>query len=120
MEELCEEVVEVGRVSDRVMAVVVVFLGDVLRLIYGYDPQSGRSLEEKNCFYYALKGEWYTHSAGDSVMCLGGFSRHIGRHIDRFCEVHGGYGVGQRNLEGRMLFESCLGKELCVSSTWFN
>ena len=45
--ELCDKVVEVGRVSDRVMTVVVVFEEDVLRLICGYTPQSGRSLEEK-------------------------------------------------------------------------
>ena len=32
--------------------------------------------------------------------------------------MHGGHGVGQRNLEGRMLLESCLEKELCVSNTW--
>ena len=40
-EELCEKVVEVGRVSDRVMTVVVVFEEDVLRLICGFAPQSG-------------------------------------------------------------------------------
>ena len=33
--------------------------------------------------------------------------------------MHGGYGVGQRNLEGRMLLEFCLEKELYVSNTWF-
>ena len=32
--------------------------------------------------------------------------------------MHGGYGVDQRNLEGRMLIEFCLEKELCVSNTW--
>ena len=32
--------------------------------------------------------------------------------------MHGGYGVGQRNLEGRMLLEFCLEKELYVSNTW--
>ena len=48
-------------------------------------------------------------------MFLGDFDRHVGRHID--C-VHGWYGVGQRNLEGRMLLECCLWKELCVSSTF--
>ena len=40
--EMCEEVVEVRRVSVRVMTVVV-FEGDLLRLIYGYTPQIGRS-----------------------------------------------------------------------------
>ena len=39
------------------------------------------------------------HSADDLVMCLGDFNGHVGRHI----YVHRRYGVGQRNLEGRML-----------------
>ena len=49
-------------------------------------------------------------------MCLGDFIGHIGRHFDG---VHAGYGVGQRNLEGRMLLEFCLEKELRVSNTLF-
>ena len=36
--------------------------------------------------------------------------------IDGF---HGGYGVSLMNLEGRMLLEFCLEKELYVSNTWF-
>ena len=52
-------------------------------------------------------------------MCLGDFNGHVGRHIDGFDGVHGILGVGQRNLEGRILLEFCLEKELCVSNTWF-
>ena len=48
-EELCEKVVEVRRVSERVM-IVVVLEEDVLRLICGCAPQSGRSLEVKRVF----------------------------------------------------------------------
>ena len=48
MEELCEEVEEVRRVSDSVMTVVV-FEGDVLRLISGYALRS-RSLEKNGLF----------------------------------------------------------------------
>ena len=59
------------------------------------------------------------HSAADIVMFLGDFNGHIGRHIDGSHGVHGGYGVGQRNLKGRMLLEFCLEEELCVSNTWF-
>ena len=40
-EELCEKVVEVRRISDRLMNVVV-FEEDVLRLICGYALQRGR------------------------------------------------------------------------------
>ena len=56
-EELCEKVVEVRRVSDRVMAVVLVFEEYVLRLISRYALQSGRHLEEKQSLYDELKGE---------------------------------------------------------------
>ena len=56
-------------------------------------------MEEKQSFYDWLKGELDMHSAGDLVMCLGDFNGHVGRHIDGFDGVHGGYGVGQRNLE---------------------
>ena len=48
----------------------------------------------------------------DLVMCLGDFNG----HVDGF---DGDYGVGQRNLEGRILLEFRLEKELCVSNTWF-
>ena len=60
------------------MAVVLVFEEDVLRLICEYAPQSDRS------FYDERKGEWDMHSADDFVMCFGDFNGHIGRHIDGF------------------------------------
>ena len=58
------------------------------------------------------------HSADDLVMCLVDYNGYIGKHIDGFDGVNGGYGVCQRNLKERML-EFCLEKESCVSSTWF-
>ena len=67
-DELCEKVVEVRRVSDRLMSVFVVFEEDVLRLICGYAPQSGSGFEENHSFYDELKGELYMHCAGDLVM----------------------------------------------------
>ena len=60
--------------------------------------------------------EWDFHSAGDLVKCMGDINGHVGRHIYGFL---GGYGVGQRTLEGRMLQVFCLEKELFVSNTWF-
>ena len=53
-EEQCEKMASVRRVSDRVMTSVVVFEEDVLRLMCGHVPQSGRCLEEKQSFSYVL------------------------------------------------------------------
>ena len=73
---------EVRRVSDRVMTLVVE--DDVLRLICGYAPKSGRCLEEKQSFYDELKCEWDMNSADDLVMCLSDINGHIGRYIYSF------------------------------------
>ena len=94
-EELCEEMMEVKRINDRVLTLIVVFEEDVLRLICGYAPQCGRCLEEKQSFYDELKCERDMHSADDLVMCLVDFNGHVCRHIDDFDGVHGGYGVGK-------------------------
>ena len=69
MDKLCGKVVEVRRVTDRVMTIVVVLEEDVLRLICGYVPQSGRRFEEKHYFYDELKCKRDMHSADDLVMC---------------------------------------------------
>ena len=47
-EELCEKVVEVRRVNDRVMAVVLIFEEDMLRLICRYAPRSRKISATKN------------------------------------------------------------------------
>ena len=109
MEELCEKVVEVRRVSDRMMEDVVAFEENVLRLI------CGRCLEEKQSFHDELKGEWDWHSTDDLLMCFGDINGHTGRHIDGFNVIHGGYGVGTWK---KLLLEFCLEEELCVSNAW--
>ena len=42
------------------------------------------------------------HNADDLAVCVGDFNGHVGGHTDVFYGVHGGRGVGQRNLEERM------------------
>ena len=38
--------------------------------------------------------------------------------VDGFEGVHGGNGIGEQNLEGRLL-KFCHQKDLCVTDTWF-
>ena len=58
------------------------------------------------------------HNVNGLVMCLGDINGHVGMHTDGFDSIHVEYDNGERNLEGRMLLEFCLEKELCVSSIW--
>ena len=47
---LCDKMLEVGTVSDRLVAIVFVFEEGVERLICGYAPQGGRGLGGKQSF----------------------------------------------------------------------
>ena len=39
--------------------------------------------------------------------------------IEGYEDVHGGSGLGERNVEGKMMLEFSDKKELCVANTWF-
>ena len=55
---------------------------------------------------------------GDLVLGMGDFNGRVGKRIEGHEDVHGGNGIGERNVEGKML-EFCDEKELCVANTWF-
>ena len=110
-EELCEKVVEIGRKSDRVMAVVLVFVEQVKRVACAYASQVARSECEKDQLYNDMAGEWDMQIPGEVVLGLGDFNGHVVRRIDGFEGVHGEYGIGKRNVEGRRLLEFCDKKE---------
>ena len=68
-EELCEKMVDVRRVSDRVMAVLLFFEEGVMRLFVGMLRKVKEDFE-KNCCYGELKCERDMHSADDLIICL--------------------------------------------------
>ena len=115
-EELCEKVVEVRRRSDRVKTVLMVLEEEVLRIICVYGPQRGRTAAEKEHFFDDLRSEWDLHSVGEIVLGMGDFNRHVGKWIEGYEDVHGGNGIGERNVKGKMLFYD--EKGLCVANTW--
>ena len=57
---------------------------------------------------------------GELVLDMGDFNEHVGRRIEGYEGVHGGNGLGERNVEGKMFLEFCYEKELSVANTsWF-
>ena len=110
-EELCKKVVEVRRRSDRVMTVVMMLEEEVLRIMC--------MVQRVEHFYDDLRSEWDMQSVGELVLGMGDFNGHVGKRIEGYEDVHGGYGIGERNVEEKMLLEFCDEKELCVANTWF-
>ena len=55
-EELAESVLEVKRVSDRLMAMKLEVKGSILNTVSAYAPQVNNSMEEKNDFWEDLDG----------------------------------------------------------------
>ena len=53
------------------------------------------------------------------VLVLGDFNCHVGKLIDGFEGIHGGYGFGAQNVEGRMILELCEEKDLRAANSWF-
>ena len=58
-------------------------------------------------------------NANKLVLGLGDFNGHVGKCAEGIEGIHGGYGIGKRNAEGRMLLDFCHQKELCVANTWY-
>ena len=52
------------------------------------------------------------------VLGLGDFNGQVGKCAEGFESIHGGYGIGKINAEGRMFLDFCDHKELCVANTW--
>ena len=98
---------------------VLAFQEEVIGVICAYAPQVGRSECKKDQFYNDMTSEWDLQNPSEMVLGLGDFNGHVGRQIHGFEGVHGGYGIGKRNVEGRRLLEFCDEKELCVANTRF-
>ena len=97
-EELCENVVEVRRRCDSVMAIALVFTEEVVRVICAYAPQSGKPDSEKERFHEEMACEWSMANANDVVLGLGDFNGQVGKCAEGFEGIQEGYGIGKEML----------------------
>jgi hypothetical protein len=114
-----DKVLEVNRFSARLMVVRVMIGKSVLNLISVYAPQVGRSMDEKVEFYNSLRKVLVTIKDSEYLVVCGDFNGHVGKDVEGFDGVHGGFGFGSRNLEGEMLLEFADACNLAVANTWF-
>ena len=118
-ERWIESVIEVRRVSERLLVVRVAIGSSVLNVVCAYAPQVGRSHEEKEEFLVMFGKTLDGISEMERLVVGGDFNCHVGAAVEGYEGVHGGHGFGQRNVEGEMLLEMAGALGLVVVNTWF-
>ncbi|KAK3559970.1 hypothetical protein QTP86_033667, partial [Hemibagrus guttatus] len=117
-EEFVRNVLEVKRVSDRVMSLKLEIEGVMLNVVSGYAPQVGCELEEKERFWSELDEVMESIPTGERVVIGADFNGHVGEG-NTGDEVMGKFGVKERNLEGQMVVDFAKRMDMAVVNTYF-
>ncbi|KAK3536294.1 hypothetical protein QTP86_001395 [Hemibagrus guttatus] len=118
-EEFVRNVLEVKRVSDRVMSLKLEIEGVMLNVVSGYAPQIGCELEEKERFWSELDEVMESIPTGERVVIGADFNGHVGEGNTGDEEVNGKFGVKERNLEGQMVVDFAKRMDMGVVNTYF-
>ncbi|KAK3557054.1 hypothetical protein QTP70_024466, partial [Hemibagrus guttatus] len=117
--EFVRNVLEVKRVSDRVMSLKLEIEGVMLNVVSGYAPQVGCELEEKERFWSELDEVMERIPTGERVVIGADFNGHVGEGNTGDEEVMGKFGVKERNLEGQMVVDFAKRMDMAVVNTYF-
>ncbi|VFQ71548.1 unnamed protein product [Cuscuta campestris] len=117
--ELREFVVEVKRISDRLMVIKLVLGECAINVVSAYAPHAGLEDEVKREFWDALDGVVVGFPLTEKVIIGGDFNGHIGDSAEGFKDVHGGFGFGSRNPAGVSLLEFARASDMVVANSCF-
>ncbi|MCJ8728839.1 hypothetical protein PDJAM_G00009160 [Pangasius djambal] len=118
-EEFGRNVLEVKRVTDRVMSLKSEIEGVMLNVVSGYAPQVGCELEEKERFWSELDEVIESIPMGERVVIGADFNGHVGEGNTGDEEVMGKVVVKERNLEGQMVVDFAKRMDMAVVNTYF-
>ena len=90
-EELIESVLEVKRVSDRLMAMKLEVKGSILNIVSAYAPQVDNSIEEKIDFWEDLDGLIEIVSKEERIVLGANLNGHVGEGNIGDKEIMGRY-----------------------------
>ena len=94
-QELVESVLEVKRVSDRLIAMKLEVKGSILNIVSAYAPQVNNSMEEKNGFWEDLDGLIESISKEERIVLGADLNGHVGKRNIGDEEIMGRYGLEQ-------------------------
>ena len=118
-EELVESVLEVKRVSDRLMAMKLEIKRSILNIVSAYAPQVNNSMKEKNDFWEDLDELIESVSKQKRIVLGADLNGHVGKGNIGDEEIMERCGAGTRNKEGSMVVEFGKRMNLSIVNTYF-
>ncbi|GJR38065.1 retrovirus-related pol polyprotein LINE-1 [Tanacetum coccineum] len=116
---LKENVVRVTRRNNRIMTISVVIDGETINVISAYALGMGLSDADKKRFWDALDELVRECPTDQRLFIRGDLNVHIGAAADGYAGVQGGFGLGNKNEEGRIILEFATAYDLAVANSFF-
>jgi len=114
-----KDIVDIKRIGDQIIALKFVVELDTFNVISAYAPQVGLEKHLKVKFWEELEGLIQDIPLGEKIFLGGDLNGHVGRVSRGFEGLHGGYGLGEINAEGKSILDFSLAFELTIANTCF-
>ena len=118
-EELVESVLEVKKVSDRLVAMKLEVKRSILNTVSAYAPQVNNSMDEKNDFWEDLDGSIESISKEERIVLGADLNGHVCKGNIGDEETMVRYGAGTRNKEGSMVVDFGKKMDMEIVNTYF-
>ena len=113
-----DKILEIKRISDRIMTMKLVSGNSVLNIISVYAPQVGCSQQEKDQFYENLEREMRRIPLHEELVIGSYLNGHVGKDRSNFERERGGQGTASRTRR-RKHPQLCQAYNLVVANTYF-
>ena len=117
-EELAKSVLEVKRVSDRLMAMKLEVKESILNIVSAYAPQVNNNME-KNDFWEHLDGLIESVSKQERIVLGANLNGHVGKGNIGDKEIMGRYSAGTRNKKGSMVVDFAKRMDSTIVNPYF-
>ena len=114
-----DKVVGVIRKGDRIINLKIIMGNEPINIISVYAPQVGLDENTKMKFWEDLESLIQSIPQNEKFFIGGDLNGHVGKGKDEYERVHGGYGYGTLNNEGKTMLDFSVAYDLVICNTWF-
>ena len=114
-----DRVVELWRVTDRIICLKMELDRVMLNVISAYEPQVGCIREEKETFWLDVDETVEKISKNERIVVGADLNGHVGEGNNSDEECMDRHGLGKRNNEGQAVVDFVKRRELAIITTYF-